>query len=348
MHEIRRRSFIKDISIAGAGLALSPMPFSFRGKISNAPVNIGIIGLDTSHSTGFTKLLNAPDADPLFKGYRVVAAYPKGSSSIESSSSRIPQYTKEVQALGVEIVSSIDEVLSKADCIMLNTNDGRMHVEQALPVMKSGRRMFIDKPLSASLAGVLALFNAAEKYKAPFYTSSSMRYMENAAELRPDKIGKISGVDTYSPASLEKTHPDLFWYGMHGVEMLFTLMGSGCNLVSRIQTKDAEQVTGTWKDNRIGTFRGTRTGPHKYGGTVFGEKEIVTIQPAKGMNVLLQEIIRFFDTGQSPVAAQETIEIYAFMEAADESKRKGGAAVSIDATLQKARKQLAVNKTAGM
>jgi len=39
--------------------------------------------------------------------------------------------------------------------------------------------------------------------------------------------------------------------------------------------------------------------------------------------------MKFFQTGMAPVPPEETIEIFAFMEAADESKNKGGAQVKI-------------------
>ncbi|HTD94961.1 MAG TPA: Gfo/Idh/MocA family oxidoreductase, partial [Chitinophagaceae bacterium] len=248
-----------------------------------------------------------------------------------------PQFMKEVRDMGVEIVASIDELLSKTDAILLNTNDGRLHLEQALPVLKAGKRMFIDKPLAASLPDVLAIFAAAEKYHCPVFSSSSLRYIENASGIGMDQIGKIMGADTYSPATIEKTHPDLFWYGIHGVELLYTAMGTGCSTVVRISENETDVVVGTWRDGRLGTFRGTRTGPHEYGGIVFGEKGIVRLQPPNGYGSLLQKITGFFDTGIPPVSPAETIEIYTFMEAAGESKRQNGLAVGLTATLDKAK-----------
>ena len=239
--------------------------------------------------------------------------------------------------MGVEIVSSIDELLRKVDVVLLETNDGRLHLEQAIPVMKAGKTVFIDKPVAASLADAVAIFKAAEKYKTPVFSSSSLRYSQGAQEIAQGKtVGKVLGADCYSPCKLEKTHPDLFWYGIHGVETLFTVMGTGCRKVVRMTTADTDAVMGTWDDGRIGTFRGIRSGKADYGGTVFGEKSIAQIGPYGGYNPLLVKIIEFFQTGISPVSAKETLEIYAFMEAADESKRKGGIPVSIEQVLKKA------------
>ncbi|MBA2761984.1 MAG: Gfo/Idh/MocA family oxidoreductase [Segetibacter sp.] len=299
---------------------------------------VGIIGLDTSHSVAFTKALNAAEPAAELKGYKVVAAYPKGSSDIESSTKRIAGYTEDVKRLGVEIVNSIDELLKKVDVVLLETNDGRPHLEQALLVMKAGKPMFIDKPVAGSLKDTIAIYNASKKYNVPIFSSSSLRYMESVQEVVKGKVGAVLGADTFSPATIEKTHPDLFWYGIHGVEILFTAMGTGCKSVVRINNPDTDIVVGTWKDGRVGTFRGTRTGKHDYGGTVYGEKENLPLGPFKGYDNLLVQIINFFKTGKVPVSAEETLEIYAFMEAADESKRNGGKAVSLEDVIQKAKR----------
>ena len=195
--------------------------------------------------------------------------------------------------------------------------------------------MFIDKPVAGSLKDVIAIYETAKKYKVPIFSSSSLRYMESVQDVVKGKIGNVLGADTFSPATIEKTHPDLFWYGIHGVEMLFAVMGTGCQQVTRVSTNDTDIVIGTWKDGRMGTFRGTRTGKHDYGGTVYGEKGNLSLGPFNGYDNLLVQIINFFRTGQAPVSPEETLEIYAFMEAADESKRQGGKPVKISDVMKK-------------
>lgn len=335
-----RRHFIKTSAVAGMGLSLGSSHVTAFGKSTFAKdLKAGIIGLDTSHSIAFTKVLNDANSDPDVAGVKVVAAYPHGSKDIESSVKRIPEYTEEIKKLGVEIVGSIDELLEKVDVVLLETNDGRRHLEQAMPVFKAGKPLFIDKPIAASLSDAIAIFDAASQYKVPVFSASSLRYMQSAQALRQGKtVGKILGADAYSPAHLEKTHPDLFWYGVHGVETLFTVMGTGCQQVSRTQTEDTELVVGTWEGGRIGTFRGLRSGKAGYGGTAFGEDGIAPIGPYDGYRPLLVEIVKFFQTGKAPVTSEETLEIFAFMEAADESKRRGGEAISLESVMMKAGK----------
>lgn len=339
-----RRKFIKASAVTGIGLGIAGSFLPLFSKGFSAPgKRVGIIGLDTSHSIAFTKEMNSANASSEFGGYKVVAAYPKGSLDIESSVERIPGYIEEVKKMGVEIVDSIPALLEKVDVILLETNDGRRHLEQALLVLKAGKTMFIDKPIAASLADAIAIFEAAKHYKVPVFSSSSLRFMSSVQGVANGKIGKILGADTFSPLSIEKTHPDLFWYGIHGVEILYTVMGTGCKSVVRVHTEGTDVAVGTWEDGRIGTFRGTRTGKHTYGGTVYGENGDAVLGAFEGYNPLLTEIIQFFETGNPPVKAEDTLEMCAFMEAADESKRRKGASVNLDEIFDRARKEAQKN-----
>uniref|UniRef100_UPI0032174113 Gfo/Idh/MocA family protein n=1 Tax=uncultured Draconibacterium sp. TaxID=1573823 RepID=UPI0032174113 len=337
---IDRRKFIKAgaitglaVSIGQTGIASTMSSLTAQGK------RVGIIGLDTSHSIAFTKVLNAADASDTFYGYKVVAAYPHGSLDIKSSVERIEGYTNQMREMGVAITGSIEELLTKVDVVLLETNDGRRHLEQAMPVLKAGKRIFIDKPMTASLSDAMVIFDAANRYGIPIFSASSLRYIQEMDEIKNGAVGKVIGAETYSPSKFEKTHPDFFWYGIHGVESLFTAMGTGCIKVIRANTPDADVVVGTWNDGRIGTFRGLRNEKMGFGGCVFGEKAIKTLGSYNGYNPLLKDIVKYFETGEVPVSPEETLEILAFMEAADESKKRGGIPVSMEKIMEKAQKE---------
>jgi hypothetical protein len=237
--------------------------------------------------------------------------------------------------MGVAIVSSIEQLLSQVDAVLLESNDGRPHLEQLRPVLKAGKPVFIDKPLAGSLSDVKAIIREAEAAGVPIFSSSSLRYVPETQAIRNGSIGTVLGCEAYSPCSLEPTHPDLYWYGIHGVELLFTAMGTGCETVVRVATADTDVVVGTWAGGRIGTFRGIRQGKDGYGGTAFGSDKISDLGTYSGYRPLVVDIVKFFRTGKPPVDIQETLEIYAFMEAADESKRRGGIPVKLAEVLAK-------------
>ena len=304
-----------------------------------AQVKIGIIGLDTSHATAFSKLLNADDKKAEYKDFKIVAAYPYGSKTIKSSIDRIPQYTEEVKKYGVEIVNSIAELLAKVDCVMLETNDGNVHLEQAAEVFKAGKIVFIDKPIGANLAQAIAIFELANKYDVPVFTSSALRFSKQTLKIRSGELGKVLGADCYSPANNEPSHSDFSWYGIHGVETLFTVMGTGCKSVNRMSAEGTDIVVGLWEDGRIGTFRGIREGKSGHGGTAFTSKGIEPVGGYDGYGLLLDEILKFFKTRVAPVSEKETLEIFTFMEASNQSKRYAGKIISMETTFKKGQKQ---------
>ncbi len=171
----------------------------------------------------------------------------------------------------------------------------------------------------------------AKKYNARWFSSSSLRFSPSIYRWRSDEnLSKtIRGAAAWSPCSLEKTHPDLFWYGVHGVEILYTVMGEGCETVTRTAAGNTDLVVGVWKGGRVGTFRGIRDGKADYGVIVFGEKAIEMTGKYEGYAPLVEQFVKFFDGAPTPVSNQETIELFAFMEAAQQSKEKGGVPIKI-------------------
>lgn len=296
---------------------------------------IGMIGLDTSHVIAFTKAINGDQEN----GCRVIAGYPGGSPDVTSSASRVGKFTAQLRDdYGLEIVDSIERLCARVDGILLESVDGRPHLEQARPVIAAGKPVFIDKPMAGNLADVLQIFQLAREAEVPCWSSSSLRFSPGILSLRnSEELGDVLGCAAFSPCALEEHHPDLYWYGVHGVEILFTIMGPGCRSVRRVQTEETEHVVGLWEDGRIGTYRGLRAGKRDYGAMVFGSKKVMPSGKYGGYQPLVDHIITFFKTGKIPVPEKETVEIFAFMSAADQSKALGGAEVSLASVIQEAR-----------
>lgn len=296
-----------------------------------ADLRLGIIGLDTSHVTAFTELLNNPSNPKHVAGARVVAGYRGGSPDVESSHTRIDKFTEQLKAkYGVEIVPDIPSLLTRVDAVLIESVDGRVHLEQVRPVFAARKRVFIDKPLAATYADVKEIARLGRESGTPWFSSSSQRYSTNVTEL---KMPNILGAHTWGPAPLEPHHQlELSWYGIHTIEMLYALMGTGCESVTNTSTPDADLVAGRWKDGRIGGVRGGRgKGSSDYGAVVYLPDHPKQSQPAKESfyGMLLVEVVKFFQTGAPPVPNDETLEIFAFMDAAQRSKEAGGAPMKL-------------------
>ncbi len=324
-------SFIHSIvlTIAGAiGLGHS--------VLAQEDIRFGLIGLDTSHVIAFTSRLNNADHKQHVAGGKVIAAFKGGSPDIESSHTRVDGFTKTlVEDYGVKLYETIPELCRHVDAILLTSVDGRPHLEQAKPVIEAGLPMFIDKPVAGSLRDAIEIYRLAEEKGVPCFSTSSLRYYKGVVEVASAEIGELRSVISYGPASLEPHHPDLFWYGIHPTEALFTVMSTGCESVVRTSTDATIVVTGEWSGGRIGTLHGICQGKAGYQVTAFGSKGIAKQSQGGDYSPMLEEIVKFVRTGEPPVSPEETLEIYAFMEAADESKRQGGARVKIADVLAK-------------
>jgi predicted dehydrogenase len=335
--KLTRRAFAEAGTVAAltfGGLAV------VEPSLAQSPglaIKAGLIGLDTSHVPETIQALSHAKPGGPLDGVKVVAAFPGGTRDNPHSWSRLRQFTESTRKSGVEIVDSIDALLKKVDAVILTSVDGRAHLEQVKPVIAAGKPVYIDKPLAGTLADAVAIFRLAQKSRVPCFSSSSLRYSPDIIALTdPAKVGKVLGCEAHSPCALEEHHPDLYWYGIHGVEILYTIMGGGCQSVSRVHTTGTDVAVGVWKDGRVGSFRGLRDGKPDYGATVYGSKGNAAGGKYNGHEPIVVQIVKFFKTGKSPVPAEETLEIYAFMEAADESKRQGGRPVSLRSVMEKA------------
>ena len=318
-------------------MKLSLLALMLFSTLSHAEdvIRIGIIGLDTSHVTAFTETINNPDAKGHPAGARVVAAVKGGSADVEKSLEHVEEYSTVLrEKYGVKIYDTIEAMCADVDAVLIEHVDGRPHLAAAKVVIAARKPVYIDKPVGGTLADAMEIFRLAAEAKVPLFSSSSLRFAKNTQEVRGGSIGKVLSAETTSPSPLEPHHPDLFWYGVHGCESLFTVMGTGCESVERKTTADGKiEVVGNWSGGRTGTFRESTA----YGGLAKGEKGEAPVGSFDGYEPLVVEIVKFFQTKVPPVQAAETLELFAFMEAAHESKRQGGKAVRLKEVVEKAR-----------
>jgi len=297
-----------------------------------ADLRVGIIGTDTSHVPAFTKLLNGDSADSdHIPGARVVAAYKGGSKDIPESANRVNQYAEEIRAkYGVEILPDIDALLGKVDAVLLESIDGRVHLEQARLVIAAHKPLFIDKPLAATLEGAREIARLAADAKTPWFSSSSLRFGAIGVEM---KFPDITGAVTWGPGPFESHHYlELSWYAVHPIELLYTIMGRGCASVTRTSGEHGDVIVGRWADGRVGTVNAIR--PYSdYGAVVFRGREVMESRPkasaAADYRPLVAQVVKFFQTGTPPVPNEDTLEMFAFMDAAQKSKEQGGRSVSL-------------------
>lgn len=319
------------------------------------PVRVGVLGLDNYQAVAYTQLFNNPKATGDLSGLRVVAAHASpASDDIEESKINLPKWKEQIVKFDVKLVDSVEELLRQCDAVMIMSLDGRKHREQAAAVLKAGKRLYIGRPLAARWDDAVAIVRLAEETKTPCWTSSQHRFSPGFIGMRNHpEVGKVLGCDVYGGCPVHPSHADLYWHALHGIETLYVIMGPGCVTVRCTSTPFAEVITGTWEDGRVGTFRGIKKGALKYSATVFGDKGVSVAGvyghgvPTKGIVPLNDkymgyegiaiEMAKFFKGGPAPVSLAETLEIFAFMEAAHQSKQNQSVPVRMVDMLKKTR-----------
>lgn len=299
-------------------------------------LRVGIIGCDTSHATAFTETWNNPQAKGHIAGFKVVAAFRGGSADIpQSVKLQADVVPKLKDKYGVTFYDSVEELCKNVDLVCLESLDGRPKLEQIKLVLKAGKPVFVDKPFGASLKEAKEIFRLADEARVPIFTSSSLRFAKNTQAVRGAAIGVVTNATTFGPCETDPHHPEMYWYGIHGIEALFTVMGTGCETVQRGTNAAGKiEVTGKWRGGRMGVF----TEDKDFRGNASGSKGEMPVGKWDGYVPLVEAISQFFRTGIPPVTSGETLEIYAFMDAVEESKRLGGKNVRLaEITTQPAR-----------
>lgn len=295
-------------------------------------LRIGIIGLDSSHCTAFTELLQTGQFDNASGPVRVVAGWPGGSADFPLSISRVAGFTDRMRHLGVQICATPGEILDHVDAVIVGCVDGRVHEQIAKEVFPSGLPVFMDKPLAHQLDAAVRIVELGQRCGTRWFTASALRYQQDlVSSLADPELQSIVSCDVYGTVSPAPGHLELAWYGLHGIEALYEVMGPGCQQVARVRTSRGDVVTGTWSDGRVGTYRGLHESEQAVGfGMVIGSSQkLVQLRFPADYTGLVARIVGFFRGEVCPVDQAETLETFAFMQAAEESSLAGGQSVPL-------------------
>jgi virulence factor len=296
-------------------------------------LRIGIVDGDSGHPVEFTQRLNhvGIGEEQWVDGARVVALAPMPSAI---NPDRVQWTISQLRDWGIDVVDRPADLVGKVDAVMIESEDGSVHYERAIPFIEAGVPLFVDKPFTTSTSDARRLVQVAQSRGVPLFSASSLRYSDamQAVQRRRSELGQLHGADAASVAALHPRNPGLFNYAVHAVETLYQLMGPGCQAVRCIWQPDAEVVVGIWADGRIGTVRGIRRGARPFSFTAYCQNEVVhaVVDDSTIYRELLKVVVDFLRTGRSPLNGDQMIEPIAFQEAANLSARRGGEEIRLD------------------
>lgn len=292
----------------------------------NALTRVGIVGLD-GHGPVFARTVREAEEDI---GMKVVKAMPV--TSVMVSAQVLAENVRETETLGIEIVDTAAELAEGVDGILILHDDGSKHLELVKMFAGFGKPLFVDKPLEASAVSAQALVAFCLEHRCPVFSGSSLRFSnEMQSCLAMADAGRIQSAMTYAPYILKPSMPGWIYYAIHAVEPLYALMGQGCIDVRCIVGEFGPLAVGTWQDGRMGIAKANTRCAHGYGFTAWRENTIVStaVDAEQIYPELLKRIQMFIQEGKSPVELDESVEVIAFLEAANESMERDGKAVAL-------------------
>jgi hypothetical protein len=291
----------------------------------------GMVGLDTSHCQAFIEVMHDPANPYHVPGVRVTGVYAGGSEQFSLSRERVKGFSAEIDSrFQIRAYENIPDLVKDVDVLFLTSVDGRQHLEQ-FNQMAVGKPVFIDKPFAVTTADAALIIQRAAVTGTPIMSCSALRFAEGITETTKSH-DDILACEAYGPIPILPDYPGYFWYGIHSAEILFLLMGSGCQSVRTLTADKMDVISGVWQDGRSGLVLGTRFDVYEFGCLVHthsGSRLNIAKNTPPYHACLLNEIVRFFRSGQPPVDARETYQIIAFLEAANQSKAENGVTVPV-------------------
>ncbi len=289
-------------------------------------LQIGLVGLDTSHVVGFGDMYNRSG----IPGARIVRAFPGGSAKFSLSRDRIAGFTAKLRdEYGVQIVESIDE-LAGLDAYLLESVDGDTHLREFEALARFGKPVFIDKPLACCYKDAKAIFDLAAAKGIPIMTTSSMRYAAGVGDQKD--AGEVVSAEGFGPMSILPDYRDYFWYGIHSAEIVYRYLGKGCREVQTFSSESVDLIVGRWEGGRFGLVSGNRAGSNDFGVRLVtgkGHRASLLDPAVPYMKPLAEAILEFFRSGVSPIDPAESLEVIAFLEAASRSRSGDGKPVAL-------------------
>src|SRR5204863_5925223 len=104
-------------------------------------------------------------------------------------------------------------MIGKVDGMLIESQEGGVHLERARPFLAAGVPCFIDKPFTCGVADARKIVELAAQKKVPLFSSSSLRYAPELVKFMADQHGKILGALAYGPSPLHERNPGLYHYG---------------------------------------------------------------------------------------------------------------------------------------
>jgi Oxidoreductase family, NAD-binding Rossmann fold len=198
-------------------------------------IRIGLVDLDTSHPKAFTRILRTFGDVEVTAVFDSRDVWPEGYDRRFASEQNIPT-----------ICTRLDDMPDHVDAAMIHGVNWNTHIEKALPFMKAGKPVLIDKPVVGSVRDADRLLDLQARYGSVVYGGSSLRYAREITALKQELGGREHLVSV-----LASGPGDFFSYGIHTTEMLQGCIGTGLRSVAVIADRPSPMLALRYDDGFV-------------------------------------------------------------------------------------------------
>ncbi|MFJ7970201.1 Gfo/Idh/MocA family oxidoreductase [Psychrobacillus sp. NPDC096389] len=280
-------------------------------------MNIGLIGLDTSHSEIFTRLLNDHHDLHYITGAKITHSIPTYSKDLPISSNRFSNYFEIVtNKYEVTPVENLEQFMNAVDAVIIGTVDGRNHLDWFKKIVAYRKPIFIDKPIVMSSVEMGELIELTNKHNTPVMSSSSLRFSESVMKVA--KEPNIRSGYFFGPTPLQVQMPGYFWYGIHLLEMVVTIFGSEVEQMKLEVQPDCEYLHLRFTNGKHVLIQGEDDWHNRFGAVLHLPDQVHLLKLWEEQKPyyagLIEHVVQFFKTGISPVPLKETAQIIGLIE----------------------------------
>lgn len=263
----------------------------------------------------FARIFNGTEGKaPALDAGRIVSIWGNDLERIETLS----------RTHGIETrVADPNEMMGAVDAVLVvdDTDGGGMHAALVRPFLEAGIPVFIDKPMTTNYADAVALFDLAERHRTPIMSCSALRFaLElDAAKADLERIGTLSSVVSVGPG-------DWYYYGVHAVEMLGVVAGTGASWVHRHALENRDITVIGYNEGPSAVVETLRDAAYVFHLTAYGAEGWTSVEVADFAGFYtntMREVVTMVETGRPSLSREQTLEVLAILEAGNRSAETG-------------------------
>ena len=223
---------------------------------------------------------------------------------------------------GIAKAAGVEQVVAESDAIIvLSPDNSEKHEELCQLPLRSGKPVYIDKPIAPDLATARRILDLARTHRTPTFSSSALRFGSELAALQSARAGQVPDY-----VATRGSGPPAI-YAIHQYEMIVAAMGIGARRVQQVGTKDVPALVIEYAADRraMATILDGAEFELCASYVVDGKRQTQRIPNMPDFFPrFIEAMLTFFATGKSPVKSEETLEIAALIEAGTKAVGRPG------------------------